>query len=119
MSDHGSQFVSSVISELMKLLVTHHNVSVAYLLLTNQENAIAERSLKECQRTDTGGRSARRVVKVLTVSAAHYVDLRVGAIRLLLHSFFTAIRLTLTVVSFYHGKQSQRKLICLSGQQTC
>ena len=31
----------------MKLLGTQHNVSVAY---SKQENAIAERSLKECQR---------------------------------------------------------------------
>ena len=47
MSDHGSQFVNSVITELMKLLGTKHSISVAY---SKQENAIAERSLKEVQR---------------------------------------------------------------------
>jgi len=47
LSDNGSQFVNSTISELLQLLGTEHQTSIAY---SHQENAIVERSHKETLR---------------------------------------------------------------------
>jgi hypothetical protein len=46
-SDRGSQFVNSIISELMQLLTTEHSFSIAY---SKEENSIVERANKEVLR---------------------------------------------------------------------
>jgi hypothetical protein len=46
-SDRGPQFVNQMISETMKLVGTHHHLTLAY---SKQENAIVERDNKEIMR---------------------------------------------------------------------
>ena len=46
-SDRGSQFVNNTIADLTKLLVTDHQLSIAY---SSEENGIVERSNKEVMR---------------------------------------------------------------------